>query len=278
MSQQNWFLEFVCTSPLQKKKTRSKTCDRAQAPFLKSLAVLLWCTSTPSWLHTLLDAVLEKDGLCQREIYPVLKQGLETHRAGHGSRCPVLPLTGGQLQTVQVLNLQEVQVRWDAPISRTASPPEDWWLTIVFCPECFTEFCTPGPAWLVTFWVGFTRGFNLVWKDFRRSLVQPLPQAGPALGSDWAAQGFAQVGLENQGCTLHNLTGQWLNPAKDGQGQEGRGWGGVGSALKSVGSTWKPSAEGSRGLEEGAWRRKLYCRVCCHEKVIPERAIVSLLL
>lgn len=227
--------------------------------------------------HTAWCSLGKRRALPERDL-SCLKAGAWDTQGGSWVQMPSSSTDcGGQLQTVQVLNLQEV-VRWDAPISRTASPPEDWWLTIVFCPECFTEFCTHGPAWLVTFWVGFIRGFNLVWKDFRRSLVQPLPQAGPALGSDWAAQGFAQVAVENQGWTLHNLTGQWLNPAKDGQGQEGRGWGGVGSALKSVGSTWKPSAEGSRGLEEGAWRRKLYCRVCCHEKVIPERAIVSLLL
>lgn len=52
----------------------------------------------------------------------------------------------------------------------------------------------------------------------------------------------------------------------------------VWSALKSAGSTWQPSAVRSRGLGKEMWRIKLYCRVWCHGKVIPERAIVSLLL
>jgi len=103
--------------------------------------------------------------------------------------------------------------------------------------------------------VSFISGFNLGWQGFRRSLVQPPPQAGPALGSDWAAQNFAQVGLENREWTLHNLTGQWFNPAKDGQGHEGRNGGGCmecpevcGQHLEAICS--REQRLGKRGLKE----------------------------
>lgn len=104
----------------------------------------------------------------------------------------------------------------------------------------FPESCMnshTGPACLGMRWVGLTRGLNLGWKWSRRFLLQPLPQAGPALGSD---QALLRKGWKNQDRSSTSSLGNGLTQGKTGKGRRG-GMMGVSWSLWAA-----PGAAGSR--------------------------------
>lgn len=104
----------------------------------------------------------------------------------------------------------------------------------------FPESCMnshAGPACFGMRWVGLTRGLNLGWKWSRRFLLQPLPQTGPALGSD---QALLRKSWKNQDGSSTSSPGNGLTQGKTGKGRRG-------GVTEVSWSLWAaPGAAGSR--------------------------------